>query len=257
MTTAPKPMKNVIVTGGANGIGRSTVYKFVKEGYRTCFFDIDAAGEDMAAGINLELGEERARFCHADVSDLASVQAACRQALDWMGGRVDVLINNAGIVAKQDGGHVAIENVRPETLQRQFSVNVFSIMYLCREIAPVMRRQGCGTIINIASLAAFGTRLNAHYAASKGAVEALTRSLAIELAPEITVLAISPGLTRTDFIADLSPEQTHGFVSETQTGKLIEPWEVARQVVHFSHADCAALTGQIIHVNGGSNRQFR
>ncbi|QAU33240.1 SDR family oxidoreductase [Janthinobacterium sp. 17J80-10] len=250
-------LKNVIVTGGVNGIGRSTVYKFVKEGYRTCFFDIDEAGKEMAEGINFELGDERARFYQADVSDLTSVQAACSKALDWMGGRVDVLVNNAGIVAKQDGEHVAVEDIRPETLQRQFSVNVFSVMYMCREIVPAMRRQGFGTIINIASLAAFGTRLNAHYAASKGAVEALTRSLAMELAPDITVLAISPGLTRTEFIADLSPEQTHGFVRETQTGKLIEPWEVARQVVHFSHADCAALTGQIIHVNGGSNRQFR
>jgi NAD(P)-dependent dehydrogenase (short-subunit alcohol dehydrogenase family) len=128
---------------------------------------------------------------------------------------------------------------------------------MCREIVPSMRRHRYGTIINIASLAAYGTRLNAHYAASKGAIEALTRSLAIELAPDITVLAISPGLTRTEFIADLSPEQTNGFVRETQTGKLIEPWEIARQIVHFSHEDCAALTGQIIHVNGGSNRQFR
>lgn len=249
--------KNVILTGGANGIGKSTVYKFVKEGHRICFFDIDPQGKDLAEQINQEFGAERVAFFQADVSDLASVQTAVRFALQWHDGRVDILVNNAGIMAKQDGGYVAIDMVQPETLLRQFSVNVFSIMYMCREIAPVMRKQGYGSIINISSLAAYGTKLNAHYAASKGAVESLTRSLALELAPAISVLAISPGLTRTDFIAGLTSAQTDGFVKETQTGKLIEPWEVANQVVHFSHEDCAALTGQVIHVNGGSNRQFR
>lgn len=248
--------KNVILTGGASGIGKSTVYKFVKEGHRIFFIDIDPRGKALADEINEEFGAERASFYQADVSDLEQVQQACRAALGWLKGRVDILVNNAGILAKQDDDYVAIDKMRPETLMRQFSVNVFSIMYMCREIVPIMRAQGYGAIINIASLAAYGTRLNAHYAASKGAVVSLTRSLAIELAPTITVLAISPGLTRTDFIAELTPEQTKGFVKETQTGKLIEPWEVANQVVHFSHEDCAALTGQIIHVNGGSNRQF-
>ena len=248
---------NVLLTGGANGIGESTAYKFAKSGHNVFIIDKDQRGQEVANNIEKENTNVKAWFYEADVSNSEQVKQAVAAMAAQVDGKIDVLVNNAGVVVTVDSAYPSIETMTDDALRQQFEINTFSMYYMCRAVVPYMKAARAGCIINVASLAVFGLTANSHYAGSKGAVEALTRCLALELAPDITVIGIAPGLIDTILLAQMAESVRSKFTSQTLTGKFINRWEVANQIVHFSHPDNASFTGQIIHFNAGHSRQFK
>ncbi|HEY8100225.1 MAG TPA: SDR family oxidoreductase [Burkholderiaceae bacterium] len=248
---------NVLLTGGANGIGESTAYKFAKGGHNIFIIDIDSRGQEVANNIEKENANAKAWFYKTDVSNSEQVNQAVAAMAAQVDGKIDVLVNNVGVVVTVDGTYPTIETMTDDALRRQFEVNTFSMYYMCRAVVPYMRKAKAGCIINVASLAVFGLMLNSHYGGSKGAVEALTRCLALELAPDITVIGIAPGLIDTILLAQMTESVRSKFTSQTLTGKFINRWEVANQIVHFANPDNASFTGQIVHFNAGHSRQFK
>jgi 3-oxoacyl-[acyl-carrier protein] reductase len=248
---------NVLLTGAANGIGESTAYKFAKAGHNVFIMDIDLRGQEVANNITREHDDVKAWFYQADVSNSKQVNQAVTAMAEQTRGKIDVLVNNAGVVVTVESGYPSIETMTDEALRKQFEVNTFSMYYMCRAVVPYMKKAKAGCIINVASLAVFGLTANSHYAGSKGAVEALTRSLALELAPDITVIGIAPGLIDTILLAQLDESARSKFTAQTLTGKFINRWEVANQIVHFANPDNASFTGQIVHFNAGHTRQFK
>ncbi|HEY8100224.1 MAG TPA: SDR family oxidoreductase [Burkholderiaceae bacterium] len=248
---------NVLLTGGANGIGESTAYKFAKAGHNVFIVDMDSRGQEVADNIAQENTNVKAWFYKADVSDSDQVTQAVAAMAKLVDGKIDVLVNNAGVSVMVNGTFPLIEQMTDDALQRQFAVNTFSMYYMCRAVVPYMKAAKSGCIVNVASLAVFGLAASSHYSGSKGAVEALSRSLAVELAPDIQVIGIAPGLVDTILTSQASESVKNKFTSQTLTGKFINRWEVANQIVHFANPDNASFTGQIVHFNAGHTRQFK
>ncbi len=245
-------MRHVLITGAASGIGKSTAFKFAKTGFRVFILDKMPVGEDVAAEIQDEYGSHVAEFHQADIASFDDVAEAVRAAGEWFDGRLDVLVNNAGTIEQQPNGRfAAITDVDEDLLQRQFTTNVFGPFYMVRNALPLLRASDTPTVINICSAAARGLTLNSHYSASKGAVESFTRSMALELAPDVAVIGIAPGLVETALTADMTAEEREGFVAGMLTKRMVNTWEIANQIVHVAHPDSRSFTGQVIHINGG------
>ena len=180
--------KNVVVTGGASGIGQATATRFLEEGCTVCVVDCSA---EARARVQQEL-PELAGVIDADVSSLEQVQVAFAEAIDRMGS-VDVLINNAGISIRH-----GFLDITPEEWDAVLGVNLTGIFNMAQTAARHMMQKGSGVIINTASTAGnIGYPHYADYSASKGGVIALTQAMALELAPAVRVNAISPGYTLT------------------------------------------------------------
>jgi len=170
---------------------------------------------------------------------------ACHSQL----GHLDILVNNAGIWEE-----AAIEDLTPEILERMLGINLQSVFYLCRYAAPLLRSSSAGRIINVSSTASLmGEPLHSPYAASKGAVDSLTRSLAVELGPEgITVNSVAPGWTRTEMTeVDLQSELGRKLVGEIPLRKVAEAEDVARAVVYLASDWAGHINGVTLPVEGG------
>ena len=180
--------KNVLVTGGASGIGEATATRFLEEGCAVCVLDRSADARARVAGKLPDL----TAVIDADVSNLEQVRAAFKEAVDCMGS-VDVLINNAGISIRHD-----FLDITPEEWDNVVGVCLKGTFYVAQSAARHMVDKGSGVILNTASTA--GTTGYPHYAdysAAKGGVIALTHAMALELAPVVRVNAVSPGYVLT------------------------------------------------------------
>jgi len=181
--------KIALISGGARGIGAAVARMFVAEGARGLITDVL---EDMGAALAADLGAGAA-FHHLDVTDRAAWDTAVAVAVERFG-PVNVLFNNAGITKVH-----RLEDLTPADLQRVTATNQFGVIYGMQAVLDVMRRNGGGSIINVASIGGlFGFGMNIAYAGTKGAVRALSRSAAIELAPDhIRVNTMFPGTVDT------------------------------------------------------------
>ena len=229
-------MEHVLVTGGSRGIGAAIVRRFAARGCRVTFFyeKNDASAQAVAA----ETGADAIR---CDASDPAAVERAVAALPP-----VVILVNNAGI------SHVGlISQIAPETWDRLFAVNVRSVYSTVRAVLPGMLALQRGSIVNISSMwGQVGASCEAAYSATKGAVDALTKALAKELAPSgIRVNAVAPGLIDTEMNARLSPEELEALAEEIPLGRIGRPEQVAEAVEYLAYADY--VTGQILPVNGG------
>ena len=179
-----------LVTGCSSGIGEATALALAKSGFR-----VFASGRALAGVEHLRGRAPGLELIELDVSDDASIQRAVAHVFN-VAGRIDVLVNNAGFAIF--GG---VEDLTREELRRQFEVNVFGAMALCRAVLPVMRHQGDGTIVNVSSVAGrVSTPLLGAYCASKFALEALSDSLRVEARPfGVKVVTVEPGSTHTRF----------------------------------------------------------
>ena len=179
-----------LVTGCSSGIGEATALALAESGFR-----VFASGRTMAGIEHLRGRAPGLEPIELDVSDDASIQRAVAHVFN-AAGRIDILVNNAGFAI-----FGAVEDLPREELRRQFEVNVFGAMALCRAVLPVMRRQGDGYVVNVSSVAGrVSTPLLGAYCASKFALEAFSDSLRVEARPfGVKVVTVEPGSTRTKF----------------------------------------------------------
>ena len=238
-----------IVTGAAAGIGRAIARRFAAEGAAVLAVDRNAEGlEATVAGITGEGG--RTRELVEDVGEPGAadrIVGACLEAF----GRIDVLVNNAGI----GGSHEVLET-SDEEWARILDVDLTSVFRLSRRVLVEMRRQGSGRVINMASV--FGTTAfpgAASYSAAKAGVIALTRSMAVDYAPAgVTVNAIAPGLILTEMTRGRltgDPRYRALMLEGTPLGRPGRPEDVAGAAVFLASADADFVTGHVLTVDGG------
>jgi len=234
--------KNVLVTGGASGIGQATAARFLEEGCAVCV--VDRSAEARARVVD-ELPELTA-VIDADVSDIQQVQAGFQKAIDCMGS-VDVLINNAGISIRHD-----FLDITPENWDKVLGVNLTGVFYMAQTAARHMTDTGSGVIINTASTAGNnGYPHYADYSASKGGVIALTLAMALELAPTIRVNAVSPGYTLTPMQrAEYTDEMLAAVNSKIPMGRHAKPEEMAALYAFLASEDAGFATGQVYVMDG-------
>ncbi len=241
-----------IVTGGASGFGESICQAFTAQGARVIIADINAElGERLAS--SLRAAGHDALFCRTDVTKSADMAGVVKAAVDRHG-RLDVMVNNAGI------SHVnqPMLNVTEEAFDRIFQVNVKSIYHSAVHCVPVFRRQGGGAFINIGSTAAVRPRPGlTWYNASKGAVLLLTKSMAVELAPDrIRVNGINPAIADTPLLTTFmgaadTPENRAKFTASIPLGRLGRATDVANAAVFLADPASEFVTGVSLEVDGG------
>jgi 3-oxoacyl-[acyl-carrier protein] reductase len=239
--------KVVIVTGGSRGIGRAIVELFSAEGADVTFLfreNTAAAAEAAAAG------RAAGRQITAEQVDVRDPQgcAAAVERVAGRGGRIDVLVNNAGLVRDNLLGLLEDDDVRAV-----LDTNIGGIFNVTRAVVPHMIARRAGKIINVSSVAGEkGGRGQTNYAASKGAVNAFTRALAVELAPRrITVNAVAPGVIETDMsqaIRDRAGEEVKSRILLRRFGT---PIDVAYAIWFLASRYADYITGEVLHVDGG------
>ncbi len=235
--------KNVLVTGGASGIGQATATRFLEEECTVCVLDRSA---EARARVSDEL-PELAAVIAADASHLEQVAAAFEQAVAQMGS-VDVLINNAGISYRHN-----FLDITPEEWDEVIAVNLTGMFYVAQTAARHMMARGSGVILNTASTnGSFGSPQYADYSASKAGVISLTQTMALELAPTIRVNGISPGYVLTPMqLAEYTDEMMAELNSGIPLGRHAMPEEIAAFFAYLASDDAAFATGQVYIMDGG------
>ncbi|MFZ0168703.1 MAG: 3-oxoacyl-ACP reductase family protein [Candidatus Dormiibacterota bacterium] len=239
--------KTAIVTGGAKGIGRAIVEAYVAEGARVASVDVQypaASGGTPLAGDDQN---SAALYLQVDVADPAQA-ANMADLVQKEFGRIDVLVNNAGV-----HGQVSVEDMAVDEWDRVMAVNLRGVFLCTRFVLTYMLRQGSGRIINIASnLGQIGGMEMAHYSAAKGGVIAFTKSLAREVCQRgVLVNAIAPGPIRTDVIELETPEWRARKLAEVPLRRLGETSEVTPVAVFLASGDSTFFVGQTLSPNGG------
>jgi 3-oxoacyl-[acyl-carrier protein] reductase len=239
--------KVALVTGGSRGIGRAIVKAFAAEGARVAFVykGNQPAAEALAAEV--AQGGGTALALRADVASADDAQkCAERVTKEW--GRVDVLVNNAGII--RDDLFVRME---PEAWKAVLETNLGGAYNFCRAVAYPMMKQRSGRIINVSSVAAEHVNPGqTNYAASKGALNSFTRALAAELASRnVTVNAIAPGFIETDMSEAVRNKAGDLIKKMIPMRRLGQPEDVARVAVFLAGPEAAYVTGQVLTVDGG------
>lgn len=239
--------KTALITGSSRGIGRGIARKFAAEGYNVVinYFQSEAAAFKLQDEIHAAGGDPIA--VHADVSDRHAVERMVRQTIERYG-RIDVLINNAGIAEMK-----LFTDIDPDYWDRIFDVNVKGMFNCCHHVVPHMLSEKKGKIINISSVwGLVGASMETHYSATKGAVNSFTKALAKELGPSgIAVNAVAPGAVYTDMISGLGEEILRYVRSETPLGELGTVEQIADIVYFLADKTGDLITGQIISPNGG------
>lgn len=241
------------ITGGGGGIGRATAERFAEEGAKVVVADIDAVlGEAAAAsarGRAKDGGD--AIFVRCDVTQRDSVEAAVDQTIKRFS-KLDVLHNNAGGATPKDG---SVTEAAEEEFWRAIKLDLFGT-FLCSKIAiPRIAAAGGGSIVNMSSIVALKAVPGRDcYTASKGAISALTRSMAVEYAPEkIRVNAIAPSVTLSDRVKKmLENSRATEELAATHVLGLIEPVHIADMAVYLASSEAARTTGQILSVDSGA-----
>lgn len=244
MNNTDKP-RVALVTGAAGTLGAAAAQRLAADGCRVALLDV---AKDRLQPILIDLGEA-AYAVAADVSDASACDRAASE-IEKALGPVDILVNNAGILSN----HKAAET-SPEEWRRVLSINLDGAFYLSRRVLSGMKSRRFGRIVNVCSLAmkSGGLTAGTAYTASKGALAALTFSLARESAPfGVTVNAISPAYVRTPMVTEqLTEAQRQALLAQIPVGRFCEPEEFAHCVAFLVSPLSGFITGEILDLNGG------
>ena len=243
--------KVALITGGASGMGKVASQLFADEGAKVVLTDVsDIAGEATAVEIIASGGE--ALYVHADVSEESDAKAMVDAAIERFG-RLDILYNNAGVMMSADGSvHTTAESVWDATL----AINVKGVAFGCKFGVPAMIATGGGSIINVASFVAWlgAATSQTAYTASKGAVLAMTREIAVEYARKgIRCNALCPGPIDTPLLAELlsDPARRQRRLVHIPMGRLGQAEELAKAALFLASDDSSYMTGTSLIVDGG------
>jgi len=243
--------KVAIITGGGSGFGEGIARRFAAEGAKIVVNDINVQGGERVADTIKQQGGN-AIFAKADVAKSADVKALVKAALDAFG-RIDIMVNNAGYTHRNQ----SMMNVDEAAFDRIFDVNVKAIYLAALEIIPVFRKQGGGAILNTASTAGLRPRPGLTiYNASKGAAITMTKSMAVEFAPDrIRVNCLCPVAGETAMLADFmggdTPENRAKFKASVPLGRLSLPEDIANAALYLCSDEANFITGVALEVDGG------
>lgn len=241
--------KTAFVTGAASGFGTGIAETFSREGAKVAVVDINQSGaEAVADGIG-----EGALPIGCDVGDGGSVKAAIDKALEAFG-KLDIVVNNAGVSHKNS----PMLEIDEAEFDRVYTVNVKSLFHMAHAVVPAMRKQGGGVIINVTSTAGIRPRPGlTWYNGSKGAANVITKTMAVELAPDnIRVCGIAPVMGQTALLETFmgvpdTPENRKKFLATIPLGRMSQPRDIANAALHLASDDSDFLTGLIMEVDGG------
>lgn len=245
-----------IVTGSATGIGAACAIDLAKKGARVVINYTKSEAEAAATVKVCEQVGAQALLVRADVANEVDCRRIAEETLTkW--GRIDGLINNAGIT-KFAPNHADLDALQADDFQRLYAVNVIGTYQMTRAVVPAMKKQGKGSIVNVSSIAGImGVGSSVAYAASKGAVNTMTLSLARALAPEIRVNAVCPGFVETRWLREGLGEKVYAsaksrYEDNAPLHKTITPEEVARAIL-WMLVGADAITGEFIIVDSGTH----
>ncbi len=240
--------KVAIITGGGQGIGRTTALTFAREGAKVIVADMNEEASQQVVDEIKQAGTGDALAVKVDVSQADSVEAMVAQTQQWGGGRIDVLVNNAGIIKD-----ATLRKMREEQWDAVINVNLKGVWLCGRAVSSVMVEQGSGSIINASSVVGlYGNAGQSNYSATKGGVISMTYTWAIELGPKgIRVNAIAPGFIVTPMTERLLKRVEDHLKVVTPMRRLGVPEDIANTYLFLASDESSFITGQVIEVSGG------
>lgn len=242
--------KTALITGAGSGFGEGIAKTFAREGAKVAIVDINLDGAKRVAA---EIGSA-AIAIKADVTSQADTEAAVKAAAELGGGRLDIVINNAGWSHKNK----PIMEVTEDEFDKVYAINVKAIFHMSRAIVPHFRAKGGGVMINIGSVAGIRPRPGlTWYNSTKGAVNLLSRSMAVELAPDkIRVNCVAPVIGATGLLEQFmgmpdTPENRARFLATIPLGRFSTPDDIANACLYLSSDEAEFITGVVLEVDGG------
>jgi 3-oxoacyl-[acyl-carrier protein] reductase len=248
MSTKRLPCKVTIVTGAARGIGRATARLFAQEGAKVVINYSRSEKEATSLAEEIRKNGGEALLVKGDVSKADEVKRMVEKTIEKFG-RIDILVNNAGILVP-----ATFLDSTEAMWDKTMGINLKGTYLCCKEVAPIMLNQKRGKIVNIASVCGLAQRTalgNTPYVTSKAGVVGLTRSLAVNLGPNINVNAISPGVIETDMVTFFTPEWKNRIIEETLMKRTGKPDEIAYAALFLASEESDFITGEVLTVGGG------
>lgn len=239
--------KIALVTGGSRGLGKAIAMQLARDGAQVVVNYVTSSDKAEEVVQAITAGGGKALAMKADVSDLEAVEKMVDTIYEQFG-RIDILVNNAGITRDE-----LLISMERDDWDKVIATNLGGLFNCSKAVAKYMMVQKSGRIINMSSVAGErGGRGQSNYAASKGAVNAFTRSVAMELAPKkITVNAVAPGVVETEMSSTVIRRAKDIILNSVALKRLGQPEEIARVVAFLASDDASYITGEIIHVDGG------
>ena len=238
-----------VVTGAGSGLGKAVAVGFAQHGAHLVCLDLNEGAAEQTASLVREHGRQAVAF-HCDVTELSQLESAVRRSVDHYR-RIDILFNSAGVTRR-----IPVQEAAPDDWRWVVDVNLVGTFLACKAVGEIMMAQGSGSVINMASIAAFSGigRGNTAYTASKGGVAALTRELAIEWAPHnIRVNALAPVQMKTPLISAIleDPDVMGRLTAKIPMGRFGEPEELVGPAVFLASDAASLVTGVTLPVDGG------